>query len=166
MWRISQSLYDTSVSEQVLEEEVLPWLAEDIQFTDPWQHGEGLALYRKGAAAFHAMFKFDFDVYQLNVQLNANARTGRVIVDGVMNLRQFSWLYTFPLRTILVYDFTLLDPPRGQVTFLIHNHEEMWSVGDMIEAVPALGWFYKRVFRTAFSKGFIAAGTWVRRLRR
>ena len=165
LWRISQSLYDTRVSEQVLEEEVLPWLADDISFTDPWQHGEGLALYRKGAAAFHTLFKFDFDVLQLSVQLNAHARTGRGIVDGVMNLRQFSWLYTYPLRTILVYDFTLLDVPRGEVKFLIHHHEEMWSLGDMIEAVPGVGWFYGQVFRKAFSKGFVATGSLVKRLR-
>src|SRR5687768_96281 len=79
LWRISQSLYDTSVSEQVLEEEVLPWLAEDVSFTDPWLHGEGIEVYRKGAAAVHSMFRFDFDVFQLNVQLNAHSRTGRGI---------------------------------------------------------------------------------------
>jgi hypothetical protein len=166
LWRISQSLYDTSVDEHVLEEEVLPWLADDISFTDPWQHGKGIDLYRKGAAAFHSMFKFDFDVFQLNVQLNSHARTGRGIVDGVMNLRQLSWLYTYPLRTILVYDFTLLDVPRGEVRFLIHHHEEMWSLGDMIEAVPGVGWLYGNVFRKAFSKGFLAAGSVVRKLRK
>ena len=127
---------------------------------------QGVELYRRGAAAFHTMFKFDFDVFQLNVQLDAHARTGRGIVDGVMNLRQFSWLYTYPLRTILVYDFTLLDVPRGDVRFLIHHHEEMWSLGDMIEAVPGVGWFYGKVFRRAFSKGFLAAGAVARRLRR
>lgn len=166
LWRISQSLYDTRVSEEMLEQEVLPWLAEDVTFTDPWQSGQGIEVYRKGAAAFHTMLRFDFDVFQLNVQLNSHARTGRAIVDGVMNLRQLSWLYTYPLRTILVYDFTLLDVPRGDVQFLIHHHEEMWSLGDMIEAVPGVGWFYGNVFRKAFSKGFLAAGALAKRLRR
>lgn len=164
LWRISQSLYDTRVSEEQLEEEVLPWLAADVRFTDPWQQGQGIEVYRKGAAAFHSMFKFDFDVFQLNVQLNEHARTGRGIVDGVMNLRQVSWLYTYPLRTILVYDFTLLDENRGDVRFQIHKHEEMWSLGDMIEAVPGVGWLYGKVFRRAFSRGFLAAGALVRHL--
>jgi hypothetical protein len=166
LWRISQSLYDTRVSEEQMEEEVIPWLADDIRFTDPWQQGEGLDAYRNGAAAFHAMFNFDFDVFQLNVQLNEHARTGRGIVDGVMNLRQVGWLFTYQLRTILVYDFTLLEEPRGDVRFLIQHHEHMWSLGDMIEAVPGLGWIYGKVFRRACSTGFLAAGALVRRLRR
>lgn len=164
--RISQLLYDTSISEEVLDQEVIPWLAEDVTFTDPWQQGAGRDTYRRGAAVFHQLLRFDFEVFQLNVQLDEEARTGRAIVDGVMNLRQFSWLYVFPLRTILVYEFSLLDQPIGEVTFLIRTHEEMWSVGDMIEALPGVGWFYGKVFRKAFRHGFLGAGALFRRLKR
>lgn len=164
--RISQCLYDTSVSDEVLEREVTPFLAEDVTFTDPWQSGAGRDTYRRGASVFHLMFKFDFEVFQVNVQLDEAGRGGRAIIDGVMNLRQFDWLYVFPLRTILVYEFRLLDPPKGEVTFEIHAHEEMWSVGDLIAGVPGLGWFYKAIFRKAFSRGFLGAGALVRRLKR
>jgi hypothetical protein len=164
--RISQTLYDTRISEQVIEEQVLPWLTEDVTFTDPWQHGKGLDVYRRGAAAFHCMLRFNFDVFQVNVQLDEPSGKGRAIVDGVMHLRQLEWLYTYPLRTILVYRFNLLSKPRGEVQFLIHEHEEMWSLGDMIEAVPGFGWFYKHVFRKGFSYGFLAAGALCRQLKR
>jgi len=76
----------------------------------------------------------------------------------VMHLRPFRHLPSYPLRTILAYAFEVTDPEaRGGPVFLIHEHEEMWSLGDMIEAVPVLGWFYWRVFRPAFSRGFLAA---------
>jgi hypothetical protein len=165
--RISELLYDTRVPAQVLEEEVVPFLAEDVTFTDPWQHGSGKETYRRGAAGFHCMLRFDFDITQLNVQLEEGQLRGRAIVDGVMQLRQFSWLYTYPLRTLLVYDFTLQPPgdSRGLPRPLIHAHEEMWSLGDMIEAVPAVGWFYKSVFRRAFSYGFLAASELCRRMK-
>ena len=73
------------------------------------------------------MFHFTFDTFQLNVKMNGDGVTGRCIVDGIMNLKQFSWIYTYPLRTILVYEFRLLnqkfsDEPR----FEIFRHEEMW----------------------------------------
>ena len=163
--RISELLYDTRVPAQVLEEEVTPFLAEDVSFTDPWQSGSGKETYRRGAAGFHCMLRFDFDIFQLNIQLEEGHQRGRAIVDGIMNLRQFSWLYTYPLRTILVYDFTLqpAGDSGGLPRPLIHAHEEMWSLGDMIEAVPAVGWFYTNVFRKAFSYGFLAASELCRR---
>jgi hypothetical protein len=166
--RMTQLLYDTSVPARVLDEEVLPFLSEDVSFTDPWQRGAGRETYRRGAAGFHCMFSFDFDIFQLNVQLDEGQKKGRAIVDGVMNLKQFSWLYTYPLRTILVYDFTLVrsTAPGGDVIPLVYAHEEMWSLGDMIAAVPGVGWVYKNLFRKAFSYGFLGASALCRRIRR
>lgn len=165
--RLTELLYDTRVPSHVLDEEVLPYLAENVRFTDPWQQGEGRETYRCGAAGFHCMFSFDFDIFQVNVQLEEGGTGGRAIVDGVMNLKQFSWLYTYPLRTILVYDFTLVSASvsGGDVKPLVHAHEEMWSLGDMIAAVPGLGRFYKNVFRKGFSQGFLAASALCRRVR-
>jgi hypothetical protein len=163
--RMTEALYDTSVPPRVLEEEVLPFIGEDIIFKDPWQQGTGRETYRRGAAGFHCMFSFDFDIFQLNVQLEKGGRGGRAIVDGIMNLRQFSWLYTYPLRTILVYDFSLVGSTAGELKPVVHTHEEMWSLGDMIAAVPGLGRFYKNVFRKGFSYGFLAASALCRRVR-
>ncbi|MFL5358170.1 hypothetical protein [Archangium sp.] len=164
---LTELLYDTRVPSHVLDEELLPYLAEHVRFTDPWQQGEGRETYRRGAAGFHCMFSFDFDIFQLNVQLEEGGTGGRAIVDGVMNLKQFSWLYTYPLRTILVYDFTLVSSAvsGGDVKPLVHAHEEMWSLGDMIAAVPGVGRLYTSVFRKGFSHGFLAASALCRRLR-
>jgi hypothetical protein len=158
--RMTELLYDTRVPAHVLDEEVVPFLAEDVTFTDPWQRGSGRETYRRGAAGFHCMFSFDFDIFQLNVQLDEGHQRGRAIVDGTMNLKQLRWLYTYPLRTILVYDFTLVGNRP-----LVHAHEEMWSLGDMIDAIPGVGRFYTSVFRRAFSYGFLAASALCRRAR-
>ena len=107
-------------------------------------------------AGFHAMFRFVFEFHQVNVQLNARGDGGRAIVDGVMQLKQFSWLYTYPLRTLLAYDFVIPDPAQPE-RFLITTHEEMWSLGDMIQAIPLVGRFYSDVFRPAFARGFLVA---------
>jgi hypothetical protein len=165
--RITELLYDTRVPAHVLDEEVVPFLAENVTFTDPWQRGSGRETYRRGAAGFHCMFSFDFDIYQLNVQLKEGQQKGRAIVDGVMNLKQLSWLYTYPLRTILVYDFILPSSSvsSGEVRPLIYAHEEMWSLGDMIEAIPGVGWVYTKLFRKGFSYGFLAASSLCRRMR-
>lgn len=163
--RMTGLLYDTSVPPRILEEEVLPFIGENVVFTDPWQQGFGRENYRRGAAGFHCMFSFDFDIFQLNVQLEEGHTGGRAIVDGVMNLRQFSWLYTYPLRTILVYDFSLVGSTAGELKPVVHSHEEMWSLGDMIAAVPLVGRFYKNVFRKGFSHGFLAASALCRRMR-
>ncbi|WP_224361561.1 hypothetical protein [Hyalangium versicolor] len=164
--RVTELLYDTRVPAHVLDEEVLPFIAEDIVFTDPWQRGGSRKDYRLGVFGFHAMFAFDFDITQLNVQLEPGLQKSRAIVDGVMNLKQLRWLYTYPLRTILVYDFTLESPPTpGQdIRPLIHAHEEMWSFGDMIAAVPGVSWLYKH-FRKGFSQGFLAASSLACRVR-
>lgn len=153
---LTELLYDTSVSAERLDTEVLPYIAQDVTFKDPWQSAGGREAYRLGMKGFHAMFRFRFEFRQVNVQLNARGDGGRAIVDGVMQLEQLRWLYVFPLRTLLVYDFVLpkgLQPPARP---LITTHEEMWSFGDMIEAVPLVSRFYD-VFRPAFSRGFLAA---------
>ena len=75
------------------------------------------------------MLHFTFDTFQLNIKLNNDEVTGRCIVDGIMNLQQFSWIYTYPLRTILVYDFRLLNTQNpDEPQFEIFRHEEMWLV--------------------------------------
>lgn len=165
--RMTELLYDTRVPSHVLDEEVLPFLAENVRFTDPWQQAEGRETYRRGVAGFHCMFSFDFDIFQLNIQLEEGGVGGRAIVDGVMNLKQLSWLYTYPLRTILVYDFTLVSSgvSGGDVRPLVHVHEEMWSLGDMIAAIPGVGRLYTSVFRKGFSYGFLAASALCRRVR-
>lgn len=166
--RISLLLYDTTVPPERVDAEVRPYLDEHVRFTDPWQQAGGLKKYRLGAAGFHCMFVFDFDIFQVNVQLDDTARKGRAIVDGVMNLKQFQRIYTYPLRTILVYDFVITDAEAadGDVKFLIQAHEEMWSFGDMIEAVPVAGWVYKKLFRPGFSYGFLGASYLFCRARR
>ena len=65
--------------------------------------------------------------------------TGRCIVDGIMNLQQFSWIYTYPLRSIFVYEFRLLSPNTDEPQFEIFRHEEMWFVE-----------FYLKVFLFTF----------------
>jgi len=78
-----------------------------------------------------------------------------VIVDGIMNLRQLRF-YTYPLRTILVFDFVMTD---GGQSFRIVNHEEMWSFADMIQNAPLVGRFYEG-FR--FMAGyFFTAAFWL-----
>lgn len=74
------------------------------------------------------MFHFTFDIFQVNVKLNNDKMTGRCIVDGIMNLQQFSWIYTYPLRSILVYEFRFLNNSNGEdePQFEIFRHEEMW----------------------------------------
>jgi hypothetical protein len=87
------------------------------------------------------MFHFTFDTYQLGVQLRPPSPgtaegapiEGRCIVDGMMNLQQFSWIYTFPLRTIVIYNFRLLENGEDGIggkepRFEIYRQEEMWFV--------------------------------------
>lgn len=165
--RLTMRLYDTSVPAEVLDDEVRPYLAEDVTFIDPWQQGSGRRNYRLGAAGFHCMFRFDFELAQVNVMLADDQRSGRAIVDGVMQLRQFAPLLVYPLRTILVYEFTLVQPADGGAPPLpvIHRHEEMWSFADMLAAMPGLGAFYSKVFRPLFTRGFLRASLLCRKRR-
>jgi hypothetical protein len=147
-------MYDTQVPISVLEERVHPYLAPHVVFEDPWLRAHGARRFRVGLCGFHSVIRFDFEIFQLDVQLNAGGDGGRVLVDGVMNLRQLVF-YTYPLRTILVYDFTL---PEGGGPLQITRLEEMWSFGDMIANAPLLvGRFYQRVFRPAAGHFFTAA---------
>ena len=148
-------LYDTSVPIPVLEEKVYPHLAPDIEFVDPWVHVRGAGRYRVGLRGFHCIIRFTFDIFQLAVRMNERGDGGRVLVDGVMNLNQLV-VYTYPLRTILVYDFVLTG---GGESFLVTRQEEMWSFGDMIRNLPVAGSAYE-VFRRG--AGWVIAGLfWV-----
>ncbi|CAF3380817.1 unnamed protein product [Rotaria socialis] len=154
---ITRLLYTTSVSGVELDRSVLPYIANDIVFKDPWQEGGNKHLYRVGMKGFHNMFHFTFDTFQLNVKLNDDQKTGRCIVDGIMNVNQFSWIYSYPLRSILVYEFRLLNSQTVDVPqFEIFRHEEMWSLADMIDAIPIVGWLYKNIFRRGFGYFFVS----------
>jgi len=156
--RLTHLLYDTSVSALDLDQEITPFLANDVRFTDPWQGEVGIEKYRLGAAGFHCMFRFHFELFQLHVHLEPDGRRGRALADGVMHLRPIRALPSYPLRTILAYEFDVIEPDaKGGPRFLIRTHEEMWSLADLIEAIPVVGWFYDRVFRSWFSKGFLLA---------
>lgn len=159
--KLTALLYDTDVPMEVLEAEVMPYLGPDVTFVDPWQSGAGRESYRLGLAGFHAMFRFHFEVLQVGVRAPRGTQRGRAIVDGVMQLEQLSPLLVYPLRTIVTYGFDLGGSGRP----VIHAHEEMWSFGDMLAAVPALGGFYSRVFRPAFSRGFLVASALASRRR-
>jgi hypothetical protein len=155
---ITDLLYDTRVPPQRLEDQVLPHLSEQVTFKDPWQVGVGRDRYAIGMKGFHAMFDFRFEFHQVCVSLDAQAGGGRALVDGVMHLRQSSRIFTYPLRTILRYDFTLASPAGAAGAVLrITAHEEMWSLGDMIEALPLVGRIYAGAFRPAFARGFLTA---------
>ncbi len=122
-----------------------PSLGPDIEFVDPWVLLCGRNKFETGLRGFHCVIRFDFEIRELAIRLDERADAGRALVDGVMNLRQIP-LYTYPLRTILVYDFALTEDGGLQIKRL----EEMWSFGDMVERAPFLvGRFYDAVFRPA-----------------
>ncbi len=147
-------LYDTSVPRAVLRARVEPYLAPDIEFVDPWLRARGAGKFKIGLHGFHCVIRFDFDVFQIGAQVDADGQRGRVMVDGVMNLRQLGF-YTYPLRTILVYD---VARTRAEPGLHIERLEEMWSFGDMIAEAPLLvGRFYDGVFRPAAGYFFTAA---------
>ncbi|MEP7124772.1 MAG: hypothetical protein ABJE95_27840 [Byssovorax sp.] len=140
---LTNLLYDTAIPVAVLQEKVYPYLAPDIQFRDPWVKTSGLRHFWTGLQGFHAVIRFDFRILQLAVQMNERGDGGRVLVDGVMNLNQLV-IYTYPLRTMLVYEFTMLpDGQRLQITSL----EEMWSFGDLIENTPGMKRPYEKYRR-------------------
>jgi hypothetical protein len=162
---LTNLLYDTSVPASVLRAKVFPFLAPDIEFRDPWVKASGLRHFWIGLEGFHAVIRFDFRIAQLAVQLNERGDGGRVTVDGVMNLNQLV-VYTYPLRTILVYEFTMTpDGQRLQITSL----EEMWSFGDLIENLPGAKRpyeLYRRFFGYLFGGMFWVAATAKDRLTR
>lgn len=139
---ITKILYNTEVTPK----DMIPlhhYFTRDVFFKDPWQQGGGIEKYIAGMNGFHSMLNFDFTDFQAGVTLEPKQRgcnyiEGRAIIDGVMQLRQFSWIYTYPLRTILVYKLRVfLDESTGDVVntkkddipFQIYFHEEMWSFG-------------------------------------
>ena len=141
---ITLLLYDTDVPLSTMRDKVYGYISPNITFTDPWQTITGLPMYTNAAAGFHCGIFFDFDIYQLNVQMITNKK-GRCIVDGTMNLNQLRGMlripYTYPLRTLLVYDFVLTD---DGTSFMITDHEEMWSFADLISNLPlGIGWSYR-----------------------
>jgi hypothetical protein len=163
---LTDLLYDTRIPPKRLEDEVLPHLTADVTFKDPWQVGAGRDRYAVGMKGFHAMFDFRFEFHQVSVSLDAQAARGRALVDGVMHLRQSSRVFSYPLRTIIRYDFTLASPQGATVPLLqITAHEEMWSLGDMIEALPLVGRIYAGAFRPAFARGFLVASRLASRLK-
>lgn len=153
---LTHLMYDTRVSPERLEERVHPYLSPDIEFVDPWVHTRGGPVFRAGLRGFHCLFRFDFDLFQLHVQMNERGDGGRVLADGVMNLRQLV-VYTYPLRTLLVYDFALTE---GGASFVITRQEEMWSLGDMLQNLPFVGPIYdlgRRAWGSFFGVAFGAA---------
>ncbi|MBI5611054.1 MAG: hypothetical protein HY902_19435 [Deltaproteobacteria bacterium] len=159
--QLSELLYDTSVDPKLADAAIAPLLADDVTFTDPWQQASGRDKYRLGIAGFHAMLRFKLDIWQLSVQLSEDARRCRVLVDGVMQLQPLGAWYTFPLRTQLVYDCSV----AADGTPTVHAHEEMWSFGDLLAAVPLGGALYRRLFRPAFARGFLLASRLTARAR-
>jgi hypothetical protein len=161
---LTDLLYDTSVPSQRLEAEVLPLLDAGVTFKDPWQIGVGRDKYAVGMKGFHAMFDFRFEFHQVSVSLDAQGGNGRALVDGVMHLGQRR-RFSYPLRTILRYDFALVTQAGATEPLLqVTTHEEMWSLGDMIEALPLVGRLYAGAFRPAFASGFLLVSRLASRL--
>lgn len=157
-------MYDTRVPLDVLEARVLPVMARDVEFVDPWVHTRGLPIFAAGLRGFHCVIRFDFTIFQLHVQLDPQGRGGRVLVDGVMHLRQLV-VYTYPLRTQLVYQFEWSEGGEG---FLVTRQEEMWSLGDLLANLPAIGRLYelgRRGWGRFFGAMFAASCAVVTRLR-
>lgn len=161
---LTRLLYDTRVPLGVLDREVMPHIAPDVEFVDPWVHTSGKRIFRRGLRGFHCSFLFDFTVAQAAVQLDARGVLGRAIVDGVMNLRSLRF-YAYPLRTTLVYDFTLA---AGGRTFLVTRIDEIWSLGDLLANLPAVGRIYdlgRRGWGYFFAAAFTASCAIVTRIR-
>jgi len=131
-------MYTTSVPLDELSVRVVPYLAPNIEFIDPVIRARGAEKFRIGLLGFHCAFRFDFDIFQLNVSMSERGDRGRALVDGVMNLRQLR-VYTYPLRTILAFDFVMTGRGEG---FEITRLEEIWSFGDLIQNAPLLGTLY------------------------
>ncbi|HRI65574.1 MAG TPA: hypothetical protein PK156_15100 [Polyangium sp.] len=136
--RFTRILYDTSVPMDVVTREIFPYLSSNVEFLDPLVRVRGWRTFEKGRRGFHCTFKFDFDIAQVGIQLDERGERGRAMVDGIMNLRSLI-IYTYPLRTMLVYDFELKSEEPG---LTITRIEELWSFGDLIANVPMVGGLY------------------------
>jgi hypothetical protein len=146
--------YNTNVPIPVMEKEMLPYLHEDIGFKDAWQEGRGIKGYVDGMHGFHSMFTFESEIYQVSVALDKDGKSGRAIVDGVMNIKPLKWFWVYALRVIIVYHFDVISIDNKEIKFVIRDHEEMWSFGDMIRSVPVIGYLYSFWFRRLFAYGF------------
>jgi|SRR5476649_2935140 hypothetical protein len=142
-------MYDTGVPLEQLEREVLPYLTAEVSFVDPAVRGRGFDKIRIGLRGFHTAFKFHFDITQMSVGMTEGR--GRALIDGTMHLGSVPG-YSYPLRTVLVYEFTL----REDGAVRVHAIEEMWPLGDLLANAPlGLGKLYGGVFRTVSGMGFL-----------
>lgn len=157
-------MYDTRVPLDVLERRVLPVMDRDVEFVDPWVHTRGLGIFRAGLRGFHCVIRFEFAIHQLHVRLDPRGGGGRALVDGVMHLRQLGF-YTYPLRTLLVFEFSWAETEEG---FVVTRVEEMWSLGDLFANLPVIGRIYdvgRRAWGRLFGALFAASCAIVTRLR-
>lgn len=69
---------------------MLPHVAPDIEFWDPWVHVRGKSIFRTGLRGFHCAIRFDVEILQLDVRVNERGDGGRVLVDGREALRRRS----------------------------------------------------------------------------
>lgn len=137
--RIATLMYDTGVSLEQLEAEVVPYFADGIGFKDPVLSARGRSKVRVGMRGFHCAFRFELDIHQMTV----DARTGRALIDATMNLRSIPG-YCYPLRTMLVYDFDVDASGEPRITHI----EEIWSLGDLVANAPlGVGAIYDRFLR-------------------
>jgi len=170
--------YHTDIDPMEIETKLAHKIAQAITFRDFWQIGQGRDSYLMGLKGFHTMLKLRFKIIQSNIQLRNISNdiklhrykkeheemkmakcAGRFMADGIMYLHLLEKIgIVYPLRTILVYDFliTRLSPEDREVDYVITHHEEMWSLSDMIEAIPGIGRIYDG-FRRLFCFGFLTA---------
>lgn len=140
-------MYDTGVSLERLDAEVVPFLSANIEFKDPVLSARGLAKIRTGMRGFHCAFRFELDIHQMTVDVE----NGRALVDATMQLRSIPG-YCYPLRTALVYDFEVDTSGEPRVTHI----EEMWMLGDLVANAPlGVGALYDRVLRPASGLFFV-----------
>jgi hypothetical protein len=133
--RMTHLMYDTSVPASVLAEEVYPYLAPDIEFVNPWRRVRGVETYQIDLSGTHRGVHGDLDIAQMNARLSERRDAGRVLVDSTLSLRLLP-RRAYRLRMILTYDFEMLE--EGE-RFHVTRHEEMWSVGDILQSLPLAG---------------------------
>lgn len=150
--RMTLLMYNTSVPASILAEEVYPYLAPDIEFVNPWRRVRGAETYQTDLFGTHHGARFDLDIAQMNVRLSERRDAGRVLVDSTLSLRLLP-RRAYPLRLILTYDFEMLE--EGE-RFHVTRHEEMWSVGDILQNLPVAGRCYD-VLRSLLGYAFTGA---------
>ncbi|KAF0974867.1 hypothetical protein FDP41_006341 [Naegleria fowleri] len=137
---LTHLIYNTQTKVQDLDEHVAPFLDEHVSYEDPFQFVSGKNTVLTQLKGCHLSMFFESKIEQLDIQMKENQEGGRVLIDAWMNMNQFKWIIgTFPIRTILVYDFVMINEGSS---FLITNLKEMWSLGDVIEQIPFIGWCF------------------------